>query len=108
MFTPEAIRFMESEKSFVYTDEFNRKYDLVVRLLKRGENFEKRWNDLKDLMDSTSVMDKLEVEYLGSKPRTKHQRLNEVIDRLGIYMQVGKMSEIIELLVKLRDEEENV
>jgi len=110
MKTQEAFHFIEQLKiSNIYTPErYKANLVCVQKLVLLEEKYEKMWNDLKDLMDSTSVMDKLEMEYLGSKPKTKGQILNEVIDRLGVYMQVGRMSDIIKILVELRDEEEDV
>ena len=61
-----------------------------------------------EVLQVREIMAKLRAEFFGSSLKTKHQILNKVIDRLGIYMQVGKMSEIIKLLAKLRDEEEDV
>lgn len=106
--TEGAIRFVETRQNHECSSEISQNWGGVIECLKCREKYENMWNDLKDLMDSTSVMDELEVKYFGSKPKTKHQRLNEAIDRLGVYMQVGRMSDIIELLVKLRDEEEDV
>lgn len=134
MDTQEAIKFVASfrtnkmglvgyQLSAKQVRARNDKLNDVTYILASGELYRKMWKDFKStygyrttynssgdqqLCRLEDIMDKAEVAFLGSKPKTKHQRLNEVIDRLGVYMQVGKMSEIIKLLVELRDEEEDV
>ena len=99
--------------------------DVIKASLVRGGKYEELCNVLVEkydyayvhkLVDKSAeevsqvreIMAKLRAEFFGTSSKSKHQRLNEVIDRLGVYMQVGKMSGIIELLVELRDEEEDV
>ncbi len=123
----EAFHFLEQLKcSDVYTPEA-RKINLkcTQELLLRGETYKKICEVLVErygyayvhkLIDKTveevsqvrEIMAKLRGEFFGSEPKSKRQKLNEILDRLTTYNGLGKMQEIINMLIELRDEEESI
>lgn len=129
MDTQEAIKFVESEKSSVYTNVFNQKYDEVKGLLWRGERYEKMWNKFNieyrhlqlfphgSTLGPNTValaMDRLFVEFFGSKPDRKAKidkmikNIRGLLDDVNSVGQNWRVANIIELFEELRDEEEDV
>lgn len=97
-----------------------KKLDEVIELLKQGkenkkykaivEEFKKVWGRriyiFKDsnYISIINIIDELQQKHFP-KPVKKSERINNIIVRLSVYNSLGKMTEIIELLRELREEE---
>lgn len=99
--------------------------DVIKDSLVRGKKFEEMWADFKSvygyrttfdasgenqLSKLVNIMDKAEVAFLGSTPRTRKERFNDII--AGIYdLDVTPRADkvdIVNSLIELRNEEERV
>jgi len=112
------------------TEERNEKLALVKGLLWRGERYEEMWHkfnteyrDLRLFPPGSTLgpetvalaMDKLFAEFFGaSKPKTRKQKFNKIIQEVyNSYVYANEKvneerEDIISMLAKLRDEEEDV
>jgi len=72
----------------------------IHKLLSERIKYKKMWNALKDQMMDTAVMDNLEVQYLGTRPKEELVNLaREILD----IIRKSKLS-----FIKFKDEEEDV
>lgn len=121
MKTKDVIHYLEGT---VCLAEIDSSYiDEAVRMIKCGENYVDMWEDLKSthgyrttynssgdqqLCRLENVMDKAEVAFLGSRPKSIRERVNDMLDSLNSVGVAVDIKELTNLLIELRDKEGNV
>ncbi|TET08097.1 MAG: hypothetical protein E3J83_04275 [Candidatus Atribacteria bacterium] len=115
MNTKKAIELMVIEQGGCSTNRMKEYYSEVIDLLKRGEKFEQMWRELtdcaygyRDISNNythlVDLMERLKQKYFP-KPK-RYKRINEILDQLNSPGIQTDVRELKNLLIELRDEEE--
>jgi len=108
------VRFL-SENAIPETEEniiaYNRKLNSVIDLLEYLEKFRMMWNDVLHLFSGYNDSNLKHIyEKYFPKPKTKKDLINNIIEevyRLNIHPRADRV-DVVNMLIKLRDEEEYV
>jgi len=120
--TREAIKFITSLRTidnYVLLSQKeviarNTKLNDIAFMIDEREKYKKILDELEDLMQDPSIINELKAKYLGLKPKSKRERLTDIIQAVyNSYVHRNQVHDkerdgIIKLLVDLRDEEEDV
>ncbi|MBW2647624.1 MAG: hypothetical protein JRE23_15915 [Deltaproteobacteria bacterium] len=118
MKTEEGIKFcvdLQRQSWNMYFESYDNKKQQylkgVIKLLQRGEKYEKMWKELDAfVMLSTSAysvineMGKIKRKYFP-KPKSRRQRINDILEQLNDLSIQTDIKALKSLLIEVRDEE---